>query len=376
MSLFAKIKYAESLLRAQKFKKKIVVIESDDWGSERIPNLNLRRKLQEKGIDVVSNPHSKFDTLERLEDLEVVQNQFESFENQFGKKVKITANFIVGNPDFERIKQHSYQQYFFEDFTETYIKRDGNVLVWSKIQELIGNGYFVPQFHGREHINFSCWLKELRDGNKYFLDAFDLGCYGIDAPSAGLQRNNLMAAFEYSDGYQKDLIVESISEGLEIFENYFKKKSETIVAPRHVWDSDLEYFMKNKGVSAIQTSMFQLSPGLDGYQRSFRYTGMLNPKTGMRYLVRNAFFEPSYSEKMDWVNQTLQKVKISFLLNVPVIIGMHRINFVGGLDPKVRDQNLKKFNELLRRIIESYPEVEFLSSDELSKMVDKLYVRD
>ncbi|WP_435899516.1 hypothetical protein [Schleiferia thermophila] len=370
MSLYDKIKYAESLFRSRKFKKKIVIIESDDWGSERIPNLSVRKILEEKGIDVGTNPHSKYDTLERLEDLELLHNQLEYFEKQIGKKVKITANFIVGNPDFEKIKQHNYQQYFFEEFTKTYERRDGHTLVWSKIQELIRNGYFVPQFHGREHINFFHWLKELRKGNKFFSDAFELGCYGIDIPRAGLHRKNLMAAFEYSDIYQKKIIEESISEGLEIFENYFKRKSETVVAPRHVWDSDLEYLMRNKGVTAIQTTMFQLSPGIDRYQRTFRYTGMLNPKTGMRYLVRNAFFEPSYSEKFDWINQTLRKVQIAFLFNIPAIIGMHRINFVGGLIPSVRDQNLEKFNKLLQKIVESYPDVEFLSSDELSKMIN------
>lgn len=368
--------YLWSLLKSTKFSSKIVIFESDDWGSERVPNIKVRRQLESLGIDVVSNAHYKFDTLERLEDLELLQDQLENFENQFGKKVRITANFIVGNPDFEKIKDYNYQQYFFENFIETYSKRDGNNLVWVKIQELIKYGYFVPQFHGREHINFLYWLNKLKEGNKFFLEAFDLKCCGIDIQSKENQRNILMAAFEYSNEFQKKMVEESISEGLKIFEKYFNRKSDTLVAPRHIWNSDLEKHIKINGISTIQTSMFQLWPGTNGYHKYFRYTGMINLNTGIKYLVRNAFFEPSYSENTDWVNLTFKKVKFAFFLNVPVIIGMHRINFVGGIDPKKRDQNLKKFFELLKRIVVSYPDVIFLSSDELSKMIDKEYVRD
>jgi hypothetical protein len=374
--MLGKFYYLSSLFLSTKSKKKVVVIESDDWGSERIPSVKVRNKLASRGIDVNSNPHSRFDTLERLEDLELFYNELDIIERQFGKKVKITTNFIVGNPDFEKIREQNYQHYFFEDFTKTYEKRDGNVNVWLMVKKLIHKGYFVPQFHGREHINVMYWLNELKDRNKAFLNAFDFNCYGIDAPSAGLKKNNLMAAFEYGSSSHKMFIQESICEGLEIFESKFLNKSSTLVVPRHIWDSDLEETMITNGVSAIQTSMFQLTPEVGKYKKHFRYTGMQNHKTSIKYLVRNAFFEPSYNEKKDWVNQTFQKVKLAFLMHVPVIIGTHRLNFVGGIDPYIRDKNLIKFSELLKLIINAYPEVEFLSSNELNNIIDKTNVRN
>ena len=86
MGILGKIKFLQSLLQGTKTNKKIVVIESDDWGSERIPNINVREQLSKSGIDVKTNPHSRFDTLERLEDLEVLEDFLNYFEiNYFVK---------------------------------------------------------------------------------------------------------------------------------------------------------------------------------------------------------------------------------------------------------------------------------------------------
>ncbi|MFN4299820.1 MAG: hypothetical protein ACK4EX_08845 [Thermaurantimonas sp.] len=365
MNLFNKLKYFELLYRSRKLKNKVIVIESDDWGSERIPNLKIRNELKKIDIDVETNPHLKYDTLERLEDIEILQNILENLERKFDKKIKLTFNFIVSNPDFENIKKHHFEKFIYEKFTTTYFNRDGNNYLWLKICELIKKGYLIPQFHGREHINVSLWLSELKRGNKKLLRAFEIGCYGIDKYDSLTGRNNLMAAFEYSNNNEKKFVIESINDGLSLFEAIFNRKSTTLVAPRHTWNADLEPFINQLGVSAIQTSMYQISHERDQYKRIFRYTGMVNSNSGIVYLVRNAFFEPSYSSKIDWVNKTFKKIHLAFAFNVPVIIGMHRINFVGGLSPYQRDLNYELFIKLIEKIIKHFPDVEFLSSNEL-----------
>ncbi|HMN33739.1 MAG TPA: hypothetical protein PKA54_10230, partial [Chitinophagaceae bacterium] len=57
-----KLQFLRSLILSKKTNRKILVIESDDWGSERIPNKVSRELLQKKGIDMISNPHSLYDT--------------------------------------------------------------------------------------------------------------------------------------------------------------------------------------------------------------------------------------------------------------------------------------------------------------------------
>ena len=99
--MIGKFQFLRSLVLSKKVNKKIIVIESDDWGSERIPNSEVREELATLGIDMESNPHSKYDSLERFEDLLELEHVLDYFANEYNKKIKITANFITAHPYFE-----------------------------------------------------------------------------------------------------------------------------------------------------------------------------------------------------------------------------------------------------------------------------------
>lgn len=43
--MIGKFQFLRSLVLSKKVNKKIIVIESDDWGSERIPNSEVREEL-------------------------------------------------------------------------------------------------------------------------------------------------------------------------------------------------------------------------------------------------------------------------------------------------------------------------------------------
>lgn len=376
MSIIDKLKFVQSLLQASKTNRKIVVIESDDWGSERVPSNNVRDELEKAGIDVNTNPHAKFDTLERLEDLEILEQLLLDIQKEFGKKVCITTNFITANPDYSIIKKNSFLQYSYEPFWKTYERRDNNNKVLKKILTLQDAGFIKPQFHGREHINAQFWLQALQNKNPHFLKAFELGCFGIDAPSSEGHRKNLMAAFEYENSLQKEFVISSMKEGMQLFEKAFGFSSKTIIAPRYIWNSDLEKTFKEVGVKHIQTTFYQQQPTKGGYVNKYHFTGQINKDLGLQYLVRNVFFEPAYSGHIDWASKTFDKVKLAFRFQTPAIISMHRINFVGGLCPTTRDDNMKQFKQLLMKIIQTYPDVEFISSDQLGKLIELKYVRN
>ena len=38
---------------------------------------------------------------------------------------------------------------------------------------------FIPQFHGREHLNVAIWLRNLQKGDRNTKIAFDYGCWGF-----------------------------------------------------------------------------------------------------------------------------------------------------------------------------------------------------
>lgn len=364
----SKVHYLFSLIRSKKTSRKIVVFESDDWGSERIPNNDTKIALEKQGVDMNTNPHSRYDTLERVDDFLAYEDIVNDIYNTHGKCFKLTANFITGNPDYEMIKKSNYNNYYFEKFTETYLKRDGNNKVISKINDLVNSGFIRPQFHGREHVNATYWINELQRGNKKYRTAFDLGCYAIDTKNLLSHSKNLMAALEYQKPDQEKFIRNSLKVGHEIFKEVFGYNSTTFVPPRYVWNSSLESSLVDLGVTHIQTSLVQKVPTQSGYQLRKHFTGQKSNAADIRYLVRNSYFEPAYSD-IDWVKSCLRKIDLAFCFKTPAIISTHRINFVGGLDNKARDANLIKLKKLVETIIIKYPEVEFLSSDELATII-------
>ena len=363
-----KIQFLRSLILSKKTNRKIIVIESDDWGSERIPNGSARSILLSKGVDMDTNPHAKYDTLERIEDLVVLERLLKDIEKITHKKVKITTNFITANPHFEKIKESNFESYFYEIFVQTYQRRDKNTKVLDYILKLKETGYIKPQFHGREHINALLWLNELKKGNPDFIAAFELNTYAIDANNGNKTRNNLMSALEFENTEQKQFVIASIIEGHQIFKNIFNYPSKTFIAPRYVWSPSIEKTFERCGFSHVQTSLFQKNPTQKGYQSIFHYTGQKSYNANLRYLTRNVFFEPAYGGEA-WVTNALSKVNLAFRFKTPAIISMHRINFVGGLDSVARDRHLDQFKKLIELIINKHPEVEFLSSDELAEIV-------
>jgi hypothetical protein len=89
---------------------------------------------------------------------------------------------------------------------------------------------------------------------------------------------------------------------------------------------------------------------------------------GQRYLIRNAFFEPSLDPQFDWVSDCLKRIKIAFHCKKPAIIGSHRLNYIGFIEESNRTKNLAQLKILLKEIVKRWPKVEFIASDELESI--------
>ena len=53
-------------------RRKILVIESDDWGSVRMPSKEVYDEFMRRGIPVDKDPYCRFDNLATTEDLEAL----------------------------------------------------------------------------------------------------------------------------------------------------------------------------------------------------------------------------------------------------------------------------------------------------------------
>jgi hypothetical protein len=352
--------------------RKIVVIESDDWGSIRMPSKEVYDHLLSMGIRVDKDPYCKYDSLATGNDLENLFDVLTSVKDKNGRNACLTANTLVANPDFDKIKASGFEEYFFESFIETLNKYPNHSNSWAMWQQGMKAGIFHPQFHGREHLNVKKWMKSLKEGNEIMHVAFENGTFGLTPAVNSQIKTNYMGAF--NSGLKED--IESyktiLKEGLDLFEKIFKYRSLSFISTRYTWHPNIECTLKKEGVEYLQGMIHQRIPIDDDTSFKYKKNNYLGKKSksGMIYLTRNAYFEPSQHPDIDWVDDCMNRIKIAFCWHRPAIISMHRLNVIGSIDISNRDKNLKLLKNLLVKIVRNYPNVEFMSSDELGKLIE------
>jgi hypothetical protein len=354
-------------------KRKIVVIESDDWGSVRMPSIESLHRLINKEISFnLGLGYDKYDTIASPSDLEALYEVLGSVKDKNSNSAIITANCVVANPDFDKIKDSNFTEYHYEMITETMKKYYPNKSPFSLWKQGIENNLFYPQFHGREHLNVQLWLKSLITDLYESRVSFDETVFSQVMNIPNDTRTHVLAAYDYSDVAEQQFIKNSIKEGLNIFELLFGYRSASAISPCYVWDDFIEKCYFDEGIKFIQGGFFQ---NYSIYQKQvltkkgkYRFCGKKG-KYGHYYLVRNCFFEPSQCPTINYVDDCLNSIMTSFRWGKPAIISSHRLNFVGGLNIKNRDENLKQFKQLLKCIIRLWPDVEFLTSDKLGTII-------
>src|ERR1035437_6942115 len=348
-------------------KRKIVVIESDDWGNIRTPSREIYNRFLKLGFPVDKDCFCKYDSLESENDLINLFEVLSSFKDLKGNSSVITANTIVANPDFDKIKESDFQVYYYELFTESLKKYPNHAGVFNLYKEGINNKLFYPQFHGREHVNVNLWMDALRKNDKLVRLAFDHKSLSMPYIPGSVQ---YMKALDFTNINEKEDKRIILSDGIYNFEQLFNYVSKSFIATNSTWHSDLNSFLATKGVLYIQGIPFQFEPNImpgPRYLKIFHYSGQRN-KFHQIYLVRNCHFEPSSSKKTDWVDDCLHRVNVAFKWHKPAIISAHRVNFIGSIDPSNRECNLRMLKIILSKILIKWPDVEFLNSEQLGDL--------
>ncbi len=351
--------------------RKIVVIESDDWGSIRMPSKEVYDYLINKGIRADLNPYCRYDSLATPTDLESLFEVLQSVKDKHGKPAVLTANTLVANPDFDKIKASDFTEYHFELFTETlkrYKQTEKSFDLW---QEGMQADVFHPQFHGREHLNIKKWLKDLREGVDITRLAFELNTFGLTSETDPNINKDYMGAF--NSGLQEDIAEykEIIIEGLDLFERLFNFRSLSFIPTTYTWPPAIEPVLLQQGVKYLQGAPFQRIPLDDDTTFRFKknnFTGRKS-KAGLTYITRNAYFEPSQLPEINWEKDCMRRVSLAFSMKKPAVIGVHRLNFIGAIAESNRNKNLHVLKNLLQGIVKKYPEIEFMSTDRLGNII-------
>ena len=347
--------------------RRLVVIESDDWGSIRMPSRTTFEALQALGDHPEKDAFLSNDSLESEADLQALYSVLGSVTDAKGNPAVITTNFAMANPDFDRIDPQA-GQYAYEPFYKTYDRYYGQNNILSVIKEGMSKGYIFPQLHCREHMNVSRWMYDLQHKKANTLMAFEHRMIGVGASFYSENLFGYMDAF-HTDRTKDEELEKIVTEAAEIFEDTFGYRSETFVASCFVWGDSFEVALKKLGIRFIQSAPWQLVPqsshGEYKLKRRIRFTGQEN-SIGQRYSVRNCEYEPAYNQNpTESAQECFSQIERSFKAKKPAIITSHRLNYIGSIRPENRENNLIGLKTLLDSIVKAYPDVEFVSSADL-----------
>jgi hypothetical protein len=371
-SFKSKIKSNLNNILGWKTKRKIVVIESDDWGTIRTPSSEVLNKISRKH-PVELSVYDQFDSLETENDLSALFDLLRTIKKLENKSPVITANCIIANPDFDKIKNNNYLEYEYEIISDTFNRNSHGKNCLSLWRSGFADNLFKPQFHGREHLNVSFWIEQLHNDELTKM-MFECKFWSlIKTNELNFVKKNSMAGCNYSSQKELEFIKKSLKEGLAHFETLLGYKSKSFIANNYIWDDEIEKILNDNGVLYIQGQSFQLFPfqTRERIQKKGRrhYLGQPN-KFNQLYLTRNCFFEPCTDINFnDSISSCLNEINISFSWFRPAIISSHRVNYIGSLSENNRKTGLEKLKILIESIIKRYPDVEFMTTDQLGDLI-------
>lgn len=351
-------------------KRKIVIIESDDWGSIRMPSRQVFVYLTSRGIFKGNEPFNLYENLASRDDLNALFETLHSFKDYKQNASIMTAVCAVANPDFKKIKENDFRDYYFEPFTislERYFPNDNVFELWKKgIEEEV----FLPQFHCREHLNVSEWMRALQCGDKETHLCFDNEVWAFTRRENNNTQISYQAPFDFY--YPEDLVVQgkTIEEGLLLFKELFNYEATFFVPPNGPFNNSLEKNAAGSGIKYITASKLQSEPlGYGKKRKVIHWLGQRN-KSNQIYTIRNCIFEPVFSGK-DWVDSCMKDIEIAFKWKKPAIISSHRANYTGVHDKRNRDNTLRQIRLLLGSILKKWPDVEFMTTNQLGELMNK-----
>ena len=352
--------------------RKILVIESDDWGSERVRSNEDTKALEAAGFDFSDTSFYQYDGLETDNDIAGLLEVLSKYKDKNGNHPVFTLACNVANPDYQKIKDAEYVEYHYIPSKQACADDPLRKNVFAIHQEGIRHGLTYPVFHGREHLNVQRWLRMLQAKNPSVTKLFEHGAanyiYGIHKQFLG----ELPAAFDLEFASDLEYQKQVIADGLRLFRQTWGYDSKYFIMPNGPINNQLEKETSACGVEYLLGERLQKEPLGDGhYRKHLRWLGNSN-RYGQRYLTRNGFLEPCVREG-NLADNALEKgllaVERAFRWHKPAIISSHRINYIGFLNPSIRDKGLKTLDIFLSEVLKRWPNIEFMNSVQLGNLI-------
>jgi len=334
-----------------------------------MPSKNVYERLIQSNIEVNKFSFDKNDSLESEEDLKALFETLQKFEDRDGKNPVLTACHVVANPDFDKIEASERKEYHYETILETYKRSAHTQKVPDLIKVGIQKGIFIPQSHGREHIQVKRWMEAINSNSQKEQIAFENRAIISSKSSTCSQPypQNYFAGQDYSGESEHSELEAINAEGLELFEQIFGFKSISFVAQGGVWGDHLLNMLYDEGVRLIGGQ--QLQPNVQaGHKTVNKFWGSQN-QFGQFHWRRNCMFEPARDQNFNWVGKCLEEIEIAFRWGKPAVISAHRVNFIGSIFEENRTASLKKLEKLTASVLKKWPDVKFISTAQLAEIM-------
>jgi hypothetical protein len=352
--------------------RKLIVFSIDDYGNVRLDSKKASENLNLKNLNGITH-FDLLDTLETREDLEMLFEVLYSVRDSNNKPAVITPFALPSNINFEGIIENNFSSFETELLPETFIKKEAidpkaYLGAWDLWKQGISSGIFVPQFHGREHLNLKVFFEKLDQKDDFFVKAIKNRTYTGFALT-GYPTISSTAAFDFWDIQENKPFENVIKDGVKKFISVFGYQPIHFNAPGASASSAIESYIFDEGISFIDNPLIKHEHlGNGKYKKVYNYTGK-KLKSGLININRNVVFEPNGVKKNDWLSYTMAQIEAAFFWKKPAIISSHRVNFGGYIDPENRKKGLEELSKLLKAIVKRWPDVEFVSSFDLIQIL-------
>ena len=318
------------LWRDPVFKCPILIVESDDWGAGPLAQAAALRDI----ADLLGH-----------------------HRDATGRAPTLNLALVLAVPDGPAIQAGGYYRRIF---------LDDPILapVLSALLAGQSRGVFALQLHGLEH----CWPDALMSSDDTRVRdwlAQPVPAASEDLPSH-LQCRWADASSLPSKPHATAAIQAAVAEEVQTYARILRAQPKVVVPPTFVWTRDVEQAWADHGLECVVTPGWRYTcrnaGGLPGGDEGPIANG---DRTGsLTCLVRTDYFEPARGRDAAYALRALDRAASE---GRPCLLENHRDNFVG--DPRTRQRSLRELDMLYREALIRYPNLRFLSSWELCRIL-------
>lgn len=313
----------------------------------------MQGSFSKDGIEFLENKYGKqhfsrwtTDSIETVEDLNLLYDVLNKFKNDFEAPPKITGNFITHNINYNNKTDLTYLP------LSNYLSYNPEL---KKIYyKGIADNLLCPQLHGFSHYNHQKLVTFLN--TDLGQELFDVGFVTGFSTMKNI-RNELKGELILQNNIGS--ITKKIQSSVEEFHKLFGYYSQSIIPPHFIFDLQLLKIIKKHNIKVIQAC----NRLVNNYGNRLGKIYFRRQK-GIYWFPRNVRLDP-HEDYGFYANECLSLIKKAFEHKMPAIIDFHRVNISGKYNPRYRDRTLKELSKVFDSISKNWPDAKFISTPEL-----------